>query len=85
MNLNSIYNKLKGDKLISDSVWSILGSVLGYGLSLFSGVILARCMGDNVFGGVGMVKKMLIYMIDLISHLPLRPIKKGISRRSTYI
>lgn len=62
MNLNSIYNKLKGYKLISDSVWSILGSVLGYGLSLISGVILARCMGDTVYGEFGMVKQMLIYM-----------------------
>lgn len=62
MGLISVYYRLKGNGLFTDSVWSIFGSVIGYGLSLISGILLARYMGDTIYGEFGMVKQMLIYM-----------------------
>lgn len=62
MKVSAIYNRVRNNKLFTDSAWSISGSVIGYGLSLISGIILARFMGDTVYGEFGMVKQMLIYM-----------------------
>lgn len=62
MGITAFYTRIKRNRLIADSFWSIFGSVVGYGLSLISGIILARYMGDETYGEFGMVKQMLIYM-----------------------
>lgn len=61
-----IISKIKSSSLIKDSLWSVIGSVVGYGLSLISGVLLARSMGTEIYGEFGLIKQTLT-QISVIS------------------
>lgn len=47
-------------QLIKDSVWSLVGNVFSKGLSLLSGIVIARFLGKDIFGEYGMIKNTLI-------------------------
>lgn len=54
--------KLKSSNLFKDSFWSLIGNILGRGLSLVAGIIVARFLGKDVFGEYGIIKTTLIYL-----------------------
>ncbi|RSC93570.1 oligosaccharide flippase family protein [Tenacibaculum singaporense] len=60
---DKIFKLIKGFKesdLIRDSFWSLLGNVFFKGLSLLSGIFIARFLGKDIFGEYGMIKNTLI-------------------------
>lgn len=58
----SLINRILSNKLFSDSIWSILGSVLGRGLTVIAGVIVARLLGRDIYGEYGLIKNTLLYI-----------------------
>lgn len=62
--------RLKHSPLFKDSFWALLGSVLGKGLSLLAGVMVARFLGREVYGEYGLIKSTLLY-ISVFSTLGL--------------
>ena len=52
--------KLKKSPLFKDSFWALLGSVLGKGLSLLAGILVARFLGKELYGQYGLIKNTLI-------------------------
>lgn len=58
--------RLKNNDLFKDSVWALIGSALGKGLSLFAGIAVARFLGKEIYGEYGMIKNTLL-MIAVFS------------------
>jgi O-antigen/teichoic acid export membrane protein len=52
--------RLKNNPLFRDSFWSLIGSVLGHGLSLMAGIAVARFLGKDIYGEYGMIKSTLL-------------------------
>lgn len=52
---------MEGNRLFSDSFWSLSGNALGKGLGVLAGIIMARLLGADIFGEYGMVKSTLAY------------------------
>lgn len=61
-NVKIILSKIKQSSLFKDSLWAIIGSVLGHGLSLLAGIIVARLIGKEVYGEYGVIKGTLTYI-----------------------
>jgi O-antigen/teichoic acid export membrane protein len=59
-NIQTLIFKLKHSPLFKDSMWSLTGSVLGQGLSLIAGIVVARFLGKDIYGEYGMIKTTLI-------------------------
>jgi len=59
-NILSVYSNLKlrisRNELIKDSFWALLGNFFGKGLSVYSGIILAKILGNTAFGEYSLVK-----------------------------
>lgn len=55
-----ITNRIKESNLLKDSFWALLGSVLGKGLSLFAGILVARFLGKEIYGQYGILKNTLL-------------------------
>lgn len=55
-----VYSNLKSrisrNELIKDSFWALLGNFFGKGLSVYSGIILAKFLGNTAFGEYSLVK-----------------------------
>lgn len=60
MNFKTITNKVNNNKLISDSLWSLLGNVFGRGLALIAGIIVARFLGKDIYGEYGAIRNTII-------------------------
>ena len=67
---NTQKQKLKNSPLFKDSFWALLGSVLGKGLSLLAGIIVARFLGKELYGQYGLIKTAL-FNIAVFSTLGL--------------
>ena len=57
-----LWNRIRMSPLFKDSIWSLIGSTLGRGLSLIAGIIVARFLGKDLYGEYGMIKTTLIYI-----------------------
>ncbi|SHG36076.1 oligosaccharide flippase family protein [Flagellimonas flava] len=55
INLYDLKHRLKNSKLANDSLWAIFGNVLGKGLSLLTAILVARILGKEVYGELGIV------------------------------
>lgn len=55
-----LIDKLKNSSLFKDSFWALLGSVLGKGLSLLAGIIVARFLGREIYGEYGLIRSTLL-------------------------
>lgn len=55
-----ITNKLKSNQLFKDSFWSLLGNIIGRGLSLIAGIIIARLLGKDVYGEYGVIRNTIL-------------------------
>ena len=70
MNVSTLINRLKSSQLFKDSFWALVGSTLGKGLSLLSGVVVARFLGSEIYGEYSLVRSTLLY-ISIFSTLGL--------------
>jgi len=52
--------RLTNSPLFKDSFWALVGSVLGKGLSLFAGILVARFLGKEMYGQYGLIKNTLV-------------------------
>lgn len=59
-NISRKLTKVVDNKLFQDSFWAILGNVLSKGLSLLSGILVARLLGSEIFGQFGVIKNTLL-------------------------
>lgn len=46
--------------LFMDSFWALVGSILGKGLSLLAGILVARFLGKEMYGQYGLIKNTLL-------------------------
>lgn len=58
--IKKLYSKLHQNKLITDSFWSLFGNIIGRGLSLLSGIIVARYLGKELYGEYGIIKNTIL-------------------------
>ncbi len=54
--LQNFKNRLLKSKFVYDSFWALLGNVVGRGLSLVAGIIVARLLGKEIYGEYGIIK-----------------------------
>lgn len=59
---NLLLNKLRSNDLFKDSSWALFGNVVGKGLSLVAGIVVARFLGKDLFGEFGTIKNTLTYI-----------------------
>lgn len=52
--------KIKESQLLIDSLWSILGNLLGKGLAFIAGIVIARFLGSSEFGEYGVIKNTIV-------------------------
>lgn len=57
-----IFERLRRSPLFKDSMWSLIGSTVGRGLSLIAGILVARFLGKEIYGEYGIIKTTLIYI-----------------------
>ncbi|WP_302577156.1 oligosaccharide flippase family protein [Phocaeicola barnesiae] len=55
-----VINKLKSNKLFRDSFWTLFGNAIGKGLTVLSGILVAKLLGKDVFGEYGLLKNTLL-------------------------
>lgn len=60
----------RNSALLKDSSWSLIGNIVGKGFSLIAGIVVARCLGKEVYGEYGIIKSTLL-MIALFSSFGL--------------
>lgn len=53
---------IKNSRLAKDSVWAVLGSIVGKGLALVAGIFIARLLGKEIYGEYGIIKNTLTYL-----------------------
>ena len=58
--INFYKSKLAGNRFVTDSLWSLLGNVIGKGLALVAGIVVARFLGNEIYGEYGMIRNTLI-------------------------
>lgn len=58
--VNKILGNLKNSSFFKDSAWSLLGNIVGRGLSLFSSILIANFLGKDVFGEFGIIKSTIL-------------------------
>ena len=68
--LQNILARVKQSRLFADSFWALCGSVLGKGMSLLAGIVVARFLGSELYGEYGTIKNTLL-MIAIFSSLGL--------------
>lgn len=60
INFKKFIFEIKNSRIINDSFWAILGNVLGKGLALVGGIIIARFLGKETFGEFGIIKNTIL-------------------------
>ncbi|MBI5540802.1 MAG: oligosaccharide flippase family protein [Bacteroidia bacterium] len=53
-------NRLLKSKLINDSFWALFGNIVGKGLALAAGIIVARFLGKDIYGEYGIIRNTLM-------------------------
>lgn len=62
MKFDKIKEKIFDSKLLKDSFWSLFGNVMFRGLSLISGIFIARMLGKDIFGEYSIIKNTILSM-----------------------
>ncbi|MEE0621409.1 MAG: oligosaccharide flippase family protein [Prevotella sp.] len=60
--IDKIRVTLLNSKLFRDSFWAVFGNGIGNALMLFSGIIIARLLGKELYGEYGIVKTTMFYI-----------------------
>ena len=68
--VSDIISRLRQSQLFSDSLWALLGSAIGKGLALLSGIVVARLLGSETYGEYGTIRNTLM-MIAIFSTMGL--------------
>lgn len=55
-----VIHKLKSNKLFRDSFWTLFGNAIGKGLTVLSGILIAKLLGKDIFGEYGLLKNTLL-------------------------
>lgn len=58
----SFIGSLKQHRIFRDSFWALFGSVIGKGLSLLGGILVARLLTKDIYGEYGIIKNTLYYI-----------------------
>lgn len=58
--LRNTTKKLRGSQFFKDSFWSLTGNVIGKGLALVAGIVVARFLGKDVFGEYGIIRNTIL-------------------------
>lgn len=53
---------IKKNQIFKDSFWALFGSVVGKGLSLIGGILVARLLTKDIYGEYGIIKNTLYYI-----------------------
>lgn len=68
--IKKFFLKVNSNKLVNDSVWSLLGNLLNKGIGLLIGIIIAKWLGSNVYGEYSLLKNTIL-TISIFSTLGL--------------
>ncbi len=60
INFSDLKTKALNSRLVIDSFWALFGNVIGKGLSLAAGIIVARFLGKEAFGEYGIIRNTLM-------------------------
>lgn len=60
MMLANIIAKIKTSKLLTDSLWSLGGNVVGKGLALLADILVARFLGKDIYGEYGIIRNTIL-------------------------
>lgn len=60
--MSNIIERLKNRQIFRDSFWALFGSVVGKGLSLVGGILVARLLTKDIYGEYGIIKNTLYYI-----------------------
>lgn len=60
MKIQILAHRMYGNRLFKDSLWTLLGNAFGKGLTVLSGIIVARLLGKDVYGEFGLLRNTLI-------------------------
>ena len=60
MKIKTIAHRIYGNRLFKDSLWTLFGNAFGKGLTVLSGIIVARLLGKDVYGEFGLLRNTLI-------------------------
>ena len=55
-----LMNRLFKSKLVNDSFWALFGNIMGKGLALAAGIIVARFLGKDIYGEYGIIRNTLM-------------------------
>ncbi|KJJ38848.1 hypothetical protein MB09_05220 [Aequorivita vladivostokensis] len=55
-----LLQRLLKNQLFKDSFWSLAGNVIGRGLALLAGILVARFLGKDVFGEYGIIRNTIL-------------------------
>lgn len=55
-----LINRLLKSKLVNDSFWALFGNIMGKGLALAAGIIVARFLGKDIYGEYGIIRNTLM-------------------------
>lgn len=58
--MNILIKKIKSNQLISDSIWSLFGNIIGKGLALLAGIFVARLLGKDIYGEYGIIRNTIL-------------------------
>ncbi len=68
--ISEVLSRLRSSALFRDSFWAVVGNVIEKGLSLISGIIVARLLTKEIYGEYGILKDSLL-MIGTFSSFGL--------------
>ena len=54
------FSRYSKNRFISDSFWALTGNVIGRGLALLAGIIVARFLGKDIYGEYGIIKNTIL-------------------------
>lgn len=60
MNISALKQRLLASSLFKDSFWALFGNVLGKGLSVLAGILVARFLGRDIYGEYGILNTTII-------------------------
>ena len=58
--IEKYWKQIKQSVLLKDSLWAVLGNIIGKGLSLIAGIGVARLLGKNIYGEYGLLKNTIL-------------------------
>ena len=89
MTIKLIKEKILQSKLFKDSFWAVFGNGFGNALMLFSGIIIARLLGKELYGEYGIVKTTMFYIASFatlgLGVTSTKYIASLISEKSIYV